>query len=154
MSAVPPIASEFCVPQRKTPSATCGTHALQQQARVGSLFDHLVGDGEHPRRKAEAERLRGLEIDQEFELGWLQHRKVSRSGTAKNSAGVNAGLTIRISKIGGIGTSSMPSGSSASWAGVLHGMGYRSIPTRRASSISAATGQLISPPADMNSRWP
>jgi len=38
-------------------------------------------------------------------------------------------------------TSSMPSGSSASWAGVLHGMGYRSIPTRRASSISAATGQ-------------
>ena len=36
----------------------------------------------------------------------------------------------------------MPSGSSASWASVLHGLGSRSIPTRRGSSISAATDQM------------
>jgi hypothetical protein len=42
----------------------------------------------------------------------------------------------------------MPSGSSASRAGVLHGMGYRSIPTRRASSISAASiHSRVTPPS-------
>src|SRR5450759_5071507 len=36
----------------------------------------------------------------------------------------------------------MPSGSLASWASDLHGMDSHSIPTRRASSISAATDQM------------
>src|ERR1700736_4022891 len=36
----------------------------------------------------------------------------------------------------------MPSGSLAFWASALHGMGYHSIPTRRASLISATTGQM------------
>src|SRR5271168_2785898 len=36
----------------------------------------------------------------------------------------------------------MPSGSSTFWASALHGMGYHSIPTRRASLISATTDQM------------
>jgi hypothetical protein len=33
------------------------------QERTTSLFDHLVGAGEHGRRHGEAERLRGPKID-------------------------------------------------------------------------------------------
>jgi len=33
------------------------------RSKKGSLFDHLVGDGEHARRNGEAERLGGLEVD-------------------------------------------------------------------------------------------
>ena len=44
------------------------THALRQFA---ALFNHLVGRHLHNQRHSDAERLRGLEIDDEFEFGWL-----------------------------------------------------------------------------------
>jgi len=69
------------------------THAPQQTA---SLFDHLVGGREHSGRHGEAERLRGLEVDDQLELGGLLHRQVSRFLTFENPADVDTGQTRRL----------------------------------------------------------
>ena len=38
------------------------------------LFDHLIGSGEQHGRDFEAESLRGLQVDHEFELVYLLDR--------------------------------------------------------------------------------
>ena len=40
------------------------------------LLDHLIGSGQQCLRDGEAERVGSGEIDDEFELSWLYHRKV------------------------------------------------------------------------------
>ena len=67
-----------------------------QQKR--SLFDHLVGDGEQRCRDFEAERLGGLEIDDEFELVYLLNRQLSGFDALKNSTDVNAAFVIAITE--------------------------------------------------------
>ena len=76
------------------------TLAVQRKQRL--LFDDLVGAREQHRRKVEAERLGSLEIDDEFELGRLQHRKVGRLVALENSANVDTGLAIRIYNAGAV----------------------------------------------------
>jgi hypothetical protein len=40
------------------------------------LFDHLVRDGQQPRRDLDAERSRRLKVDDELEFGQLQRRQI------------------------------------------------------------------------------
>src|SRR5262249_20790802 len=51
------------------------THAPQQ---ITLLFDHLVRRIQKARRHGEAERLGGLEVDYQFELGRSLHRQIGR----------------------------------------------------------------------------
>jgi hypothetical protein len=48
------------------------------------LFDHLVGDCDQRRWHSEAERLRGLEVDDKFEPGHLLDRNVGRLRPTQN----------------------------------------------------------------------
>src|ERR1017187_2511276 len=51
------------------------TNAPQQTI---ALFDHLVGVVEERWRDGDAERLGGLEVDDQLKGGWCLHRKIGR----------------------------------------------------------------------------
>ena len=52
---------------------TCTEPAVSNRSKAGNLFDHLVGDGEHPRRNGEAEGLGSVEVDHQPKLGGLDN---------------------------------------------------------------------------------
>ena len=54
---------------------------MTAEQTFSALFDHLVGGHKQGLWHNEAEYLRGLEIDHQFELGWLLDRQVRRAGS-------------------------------------------------------------------------
>src|SRR5262249_17439601 len=62
-------------------------------------FDHLVRARLHRRRHANAERLGGFEIDDQFKLGCLLDWQVGRFLTPENTARINAGEPICLCNI-------------------------------------------------------
>jgi hypothetical protein len=47
------------------------------KADVSCLFDYLISDLLEMQRHGKAERLGGLEVDYEHELGWCLYRKIA-----------------------------------------------------------------------------
>ena len=64
-------------------------------ACLGSL-DDFVGAAKQPNRDANAERLGGLEVDDQFALRGLLDRKVGGILTSEYAAGVDASQPIRL----------------------------------------------------------
>jgi hypothetical protein len=59
----------------------------------GCSIDQLVGGGLQSQRDSQAERLGGLEVDDQLDFGGLLHRQIGRLLALEDAAGVNAELT-------------------------------------------------------------
>src|SRR4051794_33203334 len=67
--------------------------------RTRLLFDHLTGARQQCRGNAEAERLGGLEIDNQFVLGRRLHRQVSRLFAPKDAINVASSAPVLVNVV-------------------------------------------------------
>ena len=58
------------------------------------LLDHLVGKRQQPIRHIQAERLRGLEIDDQLQFRGLLYRQVAGLFTLENATRVKSDLSV------------------------------------------------------------
>jgi hypothetical protein len=75
-----------------SPSPLSAKSGREQMQRGAVLFDHFVGNGEHAWRDCEAERLGGLHVDDQLELGWQLHRKFGGLVAFENAISIDCRL--------------------------------------------------------------
>src|SRR5260370_20443343 len=70
------------------------TSALALTATMSGVpsLDHLIGGGQQRFWDSKAERLGGLQVDDELELGWPHDRQVGRFLAFEDAAGIDADL--------------------------------------------------------------
>src|SRR2546429_6596132 len=81
-----------CVPARPL-RARSGCEQMQQ---VAPLLDHLVGAAEQRDWKSDAERMGGLEIDDQLGFCGLLHREVGRLLAFEDASGIAASETVPV----------------------------------------------------------
>src|SRR5262249_46856756 len=72
--------SAFAAPISKTRVAPAAAGAAERRDELAASLDHLVGEREHLIGNLKPESLCGLEIDDQFEPGRLQHWQIHRGG--------------------------------------------------------------------------
>jgi hypothetical protein len=78
------------------------THAAQQAACAGCInpsFNDLIGAGEEHWWDYEAKLLRGLEVNDQPELGWLLERRVALIGAFENAINVAGRVTEYVDEV-------------------------------------------------------
>src|SRR5262249_37903593 len=88
----------------RTPSsgplcAKSGHSALRKKM---SLFDNLVGAGEHNRRNLKAEGLGSLGVDHQLKFGRLLNWKIGRLRALENLVDIVSGAPKQVSNIGSV----------------------------------------------------
>jgi hypothetical protein len=105
MSALPPIATakansrkRSCplYPRKRTCAVQLAMSALGQKRTSRPLFDHLVSAILHRLRHGNAERLRGLEVEEQLDFACLLHRQVGGFLALENTADVPASEAVGI----------------------------------------------------------
>src|SRR5215467_7089026 len=81
-----------------------GLQAASNRTWTAYLFDHFVGALEESFRDGEADRLRGLEIDHQFEPRRLHDRQVARFLALEDATDIYAGLPVEFALIGSTGS--------------------------------------------------
>jgi hypothetical protein len=84
-------------------SGASGMSALGQKRTFRHSFDHLVGASKYCRRHGEAERFRGLEVDDYLVLCRRLHRHVGRLLTLEDAVDVAGRLPILVGPISPVG---------------------------------------------------
>ena len=69
---------------------------IRVRSAHGNSFDHLVGAAREGQRHGNAERLGGLEVEDQLDLRGLLHRQVSGLLAPENAPGVETGQTVRL----------------------------------------------------------
>src|SRR5207247_1623179 len=102
-SPLSPVAMQHSLPSGRYSLLGPDFHRLDRTSlRLAHSFDHLVGEREQLVWNLEAERLSGLEIDDQLELGWLHHWKIGGLRTLENPTDIDAYLAICVGKIASV----------------------------------------------------
>src|SRR5262245_28314131 len=86
------IAAIFAAGQCQSRVSRCSS----VRARKAELFDHLVGEQLHRVGDDQPQRLGGLEIDYQLELGRLHDGQIGGVGAPKNASAIDADLMVSI----------------------------------------------------------
>src|SRR5437762_14111095 len=73
--------------------------ALCQKRTSAALFDHLAGAGKQRRLHGEAERLRGLELDDELKSGGKLYRQIGGLRAFENLVNQSGSAFVHISQV-------------------------------------------------------
>src|SRR5882724_12605240 len=78
-------------PHKRTSTGTNVMSEKCHKLKWPPLFDHRIGARHHVRRHLDAERLRGLEVDHQFEFGRRLHRQVGGLFSLEDAIDVASG---------------------------------------------------------------
>ena len=67
--------------------------------RPNVSFDHLVGAGEDRWRHGQTERIRGPEIDDQLECGWLLDWQIGRLGALQDLPDISTDIAISVGQV-------------------------------------------------------
>src|SRR5262245_38740281 len=82
----------------------------QPSVQKALLFDHLVGAGEQRRRRLDAERLSGVEVDDQLDFRGLLDRQIAGLLAAQNAIDIGGGATNGVYRVGPVGDQAAVSG--------------------------------------------
>src|SRR5437763_12828841 len=90
-----PVATQHSLPSRTLPFTWAGlSPAGSHQLCLAHSLDHLVGERKKAIRHGKVERFRGPHVDDELEVGGLDHRQVGRLLAFQDASDVHADLMI------------------------------------------------------------
>jgi hypothetical protein len=72
---------------------------IEPASTRAASFDHLIGAGEQRSRHFEAKRLRGLQVDDHFELRRLLNGKIRRISALQGPVDVGCGARLEIRRV-------------------------------------------------------